>query len=261
MIRPGSVSNNLIQTTDFVPTFFDVANAKTPKSYHIDGTTLKPIFTDPAAKVHDHLYFELGYARAVRTQHWKYIAIRYSAERFSQIKGARLLKLPGALAYAGGVKNAANHLRRRSHYLASDQLYRLSSDPLEKQNLARNPEFKKQLEKLRKILSSELKLQKRPFGEFVPGDDSVPQTKIQPYLDRLKQLRPIRRGFEKTDGTQTAPETKLKSRSSREKRRKARLKKKQARQKARRKTRDQPKTPPCENSAGICLARPLPGLP
>ena len=60
----------------------------------MDGKGLKRILIDPEAKVHDHLYFELGYARGVRTEQWKYIAIRYSAERFRQIHNASLEKLP-----------------------------------------------------------------------------------------------------------------------------------------------------------------------
>jgi len=227
VIPPGSVCNNLVQTTDFVPTFFDVAKAGIPKGYRIDGTSLKPILADPKASVHDHLYFELGDARAVRTMHWKYIAIRYSAERLRQIERASLLKLPGALAYQGGVKNAANHLARRKHYLASDQLYRLSSDPLEKQNLVGKPEFKQELAKLQRFLTSDLKAQNRPYGEFVPGEDSVPLAKIQPYLDRLKLLRPIKRGFEKADGTKTNPKSPL----TRQQRREARQKKKADRKK------------------------------
>ncbi len=226
-IKPGSVCDSLVQSTDFVPTFFDVANADIPKGYRIDGKSIKSILSNPKAKVHDHLYFELGYARAVRTQEWKYIAVRYSAERFEQIENAPLLKLPGTLAYIGSEKNASSHLTRRSHYLEPDQLYRLSDDPLEMKNLARNPEFKGQLEKLRNTLTTELKAQERPFGEFVPGEDSVPAAKIQPYLERLKKLRPIKRGFEEIDATTSEPKTEPDPRATREERRKARMKRKE----------------------------------
>jgi len=226
VIQPGSVCSSLVQTTDLVPTFFDVTGTHIPKGYRIDGTSIKPVFSHPTAEVHDHLYFELGYARAVRTRDWKYIAIRYGAERFSNIERAPLLKLPGAMAYQGGVKNAANHLARRPHYLESDQLYHLSDDPLEMQNLAQNPEFQQRLDELRGLLTSDLEAQQRPFGEFVPGEDSVPVAKIQPYLDRLKMLRPIKRGFEEDNSTPSERKTESDASATREERRKARQKRK-----------------------------------
>jgi hypothetical protein len=207
-----------------VPTFFDIAGANIPQGYRIDGTSIKPILSNPTAKVHDHLYFELGYARAVRTQDWKYIAVRYGAERFAQIERAALLNLPGTMAYIGRTKNAANHLARRPHYLESDQLYRLSDDPLEMKNLARNPQFNEQLAKLRGLLMSDLKAQHRPFGEFVPGEDSVPVVKLQPYIERLKMLRPIKRGFEVINSAPSETRSKPDGRALREKRRKARQK-------------------------------------
>ena len=206
VIPRGSVCTSLVQTTDLVPTFFDVAGTDIPKYYRIDGTSIRPILADPRAKVHDHLFFELGDARAVRTQDWKYIAIRYGAERFRQIERAKLSKLPGALAYAGGAKNVSNHMLQRPHCLESDQLYHLSKDPLEKQNLARNPKYQNRLDELRRFLTFDSKAQQRPFGEFVPGEDSVPVAKIQPHLEQMKRLRPVKKGFEAVGNPPANPE-------------------------------------------------------
>jgi len=226
-IKPGSVCNSLVQTTDFVPTFFDIAGADIPKGYRIDGKSIKAILSDPAAELHEHLYFELGYARGVRTRDWKYIAIRYGAERFEHIEGASLGNLPGAMAYQGGTKNAANHIMRRPHYLDSDQLYHLSDDPLEMRNLAEYPQFKERLAKLRGLLTSDLKAQQRPFGEFVVGEDSVAVAKIRPYLDRLKRLRPVKRGFEEIDSAESERKTESNDPATREERRKARQRRKE----------------------------------
>ena len=205
VVKPGSVCNNLVQATDMVPTFFDVAGASVPEGYRMDGKSIKPILANPNAKIHDHLYFELGYARGIRTDEWKYIAIRYGAERFGQIEAAKLTKLPNALAYGGGGKNASNHLQRRPHYLEPDQLYNLANDPLEMKNLAKNPRFKAQLEKKRGLLTAKLKAQGRPFGEFVPGADSVQAEEIWPYLEKMKQLRPVKKGFEIIGDATNAP--------------------------------------------------------
>jgi len=230
VIRSGSVCTSLVQTTDLVPTFFDVANAVIPKNYRIDGTSIRRMLADPRAEVHGHLYFELGEARAVRTRDWKYLAIRYGSERFTRIERASLARLPGALAYAGGERNVASQMLQRSHCLESDQLYRLSDDPFEKRNLAHDPKHKDQLDELRRFLTSDLKAQQRPFGEFVPGEDSVPVARIQPYLDRMKTLRPAgkaKKGFEEVgSGTSAKPKTEPEIPATREQRRKARLKRK-----------------------------------
>ena len=211
-IRAKSVSQSLVQTTDMVPTFFDIAGAEVPKEYHLDGRSIKPILSDPKAVVNESLYFELGCARAVRTQKWKYIAIRYSAERFEKMKSASLTKLPDYLAIQGGAKHVSGQLSKRKHSFDTDQLYDLSKDPLENKNLAKNPEFKDQLKKMRGILTQKLKRQGRPFGEFVPGEDSVPIEKVQPYLDQLKKFRPVKKGLELIDGTDNTGKNKKRNR-------------------------------------------------
>ena len=196
VIKPGSVCSNLVQNTDMVPTFFDVAGVNVPDGYKMDGKSLKPILLDPQAEVHDDLYFELGYAHGVRTDEWKYIAIRYDAEQYEKIQNASLEKLPGLLAYQGGEKNAARNMLRRLHYLEPDQLYNLKTDPLEMNNLANNPDFKAQLETMRGLLIAKLEAQGRPFGELVPGVNSAPEQDVGPYVEKVKQIRILKKGFE-----------------------------------------------------------------
>ena len=196
VIPAKTVSQSLIQTTDFVPTFFDVAGVEPPADYRIDGTSLRPVLVASSHRPHEHLFFELGNARGVRTEDWKYIAIRYDTDHFRRIQSADLLRLPRALAYIGNDKTLSNNLGRRPHMLDSDQLYHLADDPLETTNLAGSQEHAKQLSKMKSLLSSELKKQGRPFGEFVPAADSVPVDRLQPYLQQLTKLKPIKRGFE-----------------------------------------------------------------
>ena len=205
VIKPGSVCSNFVQNTDMVPSFFDAAGADIPDGYRMDGKSIMPILSDPSAEVHDHLYFELGYGRAVRTKDWKYIAIRYSADQFEKIKRQPLLKIAQYLSYQGGAKNASRHMMSRPHYLEPDQLYNLANDPLEMKNLAKNPRFKAQLEKMRGLLTAKLKAQGRPFGEFVLGADSVQAEEIWPYLEKMKQLRPVKKGFEIIGDATNAP--------------------------------------------------------
>lgn len=227
-IKAGSVSSSLIQTTDFVPTFFDVAGVAKPAEYWMDGISLHPLLSDPAKTLHDHLYFELGLARAVRTRDWKYIAIRYDAQRFAAIENAPLRRLPDLLAYQGGAKNVSKHIADRPHFLEPDQLYHLADDPMESKNLARSPGHSQKLAELKDILARELRSQRRPFGELVLGPDSVPAERIQPYLENLAQLRIVKRGFEViNDATSVRPTESL----SRQERKKEREKRKTQRQK------------------------------
>ena len=82
--------------------------------------------------------------------------------------------------------------------------------------------------KMKALLSSELKKQGRPFGEFVPAADSVPVDRIQPYLRQLTKLRPIKRGFEvigeepKLSETPTEGASRQQRKQMREERRKRR---------------------------------------
>ena len=119
---------------------------------------------------------------------------------------------------------------RRSHFLDSDQLYHLDQDPLEANNLARNTDHSEQLDKLKKTLTKELESQGRPFGEFIPGPDAVPVEKIQPYLQKLTQLKVIKRGFEVIDDKPKAA-TAPTSEPSRQEKRKLRDERKKKREK------------------------------
>lgn len=67
----------MVQNIDFAPTFLDVAGVKVKKSMEMDGKSLVPSFTKKSAVIHDYLFFELGFARGVLANDWKYIAVRY----------------------------------------------------------------------------------------------------------------------------------------------------------------------------------------
>ncbi len=196
VVPAGSVCSNLVQNTDMVPTFFDVAGVEVPEGYRIDGTSIAPILSDPSTHVHEHLFFEIGYGRAVRTDKWKYTAIRHSTNSFADIESASLLSMPQKLAYIGNTKRVSGHLELRPHCYDLDQLYDLENDPLEMTNLAYNVACEGQLNTMKAILTTYLEGQGRPFGEFVPGEDSVPIEQVQPYVDQLELVQPFDQAFE-----------------------------------------------------------------
>jgi arylsulfatase A-like enzyme len=187
-IKAGSESDELVQNIDFVPTWYDVAGAKLPKNYKLDGRSLLPLLAGDDAEWRDSLYFEIGYGRAVQTKDYKYIAVRYPKEQMEQIKNSTIENLPKNLAYIGrlgiGTRGALN-----PNFFDSDQLYYLPDDPDEQNNLAGDPKYQFRLEKMKTILRKYLQSFKgRPFGEFVPGGNAAAARGIQKQIEMVKKL-------------------------------------------------------------------------
>ncbi|MBW2244761.1 MAG: hypothetical protein JRH01_22500 [Deltaproteobacteria bacterium] len=124
--------------------------------------------------MHDALYFELGYTRAVVEGGWKYIALRYPEwahtmsfderkRRLDEFNGKRralgrraltddplrpfshVSLVPGGLA-AGRVES------QYPAYHDSDQLYDLEADPGEQRNLAESADKETILVRMRALL-------------------------------------------------------------------------------------------------------------
>lgn len=173
-IKAGSVYDELVQNIDFAPTFLDLAGVKPERSMGIDGVSLKKVLLGNREPVHDHLFFELGYARGIMTKNWKYIAVRYDEktqkliEKGHQFDGWQGRKL--ALPYY--VRN--QHLGYHSgiyhpHYFEQDQLFDLRNDPEEKENVFTSRRQK--AAEMKQILSRKLKtFPKRPFGELTAAE-------------------------------------------------------------------------------------------
>jgi len=188
-INPGTRCGELIQNIDFAPTFFDIAGAKVPKGYVMDGWSLRPLFGGKrAAKWREHLYFEMGSARAVCTDEWKYIAVRYPKERIEDIKKARPETLPKLMAYIGrmgiGTRGSQN-----PGFFDYDQLYNVRQDAKERRNLAGNPKYRKQLAVMREMLRKDLESFGRPFGEFIPGGNAAEPGLIDEQVELAKKIR------------------------------------------------------------------------
>ena len=162
--------NELVQNIDFAPTFLDLAGVDLSNS-ETDGTSLKEVITNNSqVPVHDHLFFELGYSRAIRTKDWKYVTVRYpdgvntkiaNGETFNGLNGTQVpvpYYIPNVSL--GGLAAAQYPL-----YNIKDQLFDLKNDPYETTNL-----FNKQPQKsteLRNILRTELlSFPNRPYQEF-----------------------------------------------------------------------------------------------
>ena len=170
-IKPGLIYDDLVQNIDYAPTFLDLAGVRLTNEMEIDGSSLKPVLFGGNLRIHDHLFFEIGFARGVMTKDWKYIAVRYDQNSLDKIaKGERFNSW-------GGITTLLPYYTRNSHlgyhacltnphYHEADQLFDLSQDPGERLNIYSPvaPKAKEMAGLLEKKLSI---FKNRPFGEFV----------------------------------------------------------------------------------------------
>ena len=186
VIKPGSENKTMIQNTDFAPTWFEVAGAKLPKEYIMDGRSLMPTFKDPKRAVREYVYGEQGPVRSIKNQEWNYISIRYTKDQAEALNGNRAERAAKTLlGLSGGIsRSMATH----PGALGVDQLYRLDRDPAEQKNLARDPEFAAQLKRMQENLLDTLeKFPRRPYGEFIPGTNTTNTDTSESVLGKLRR--------------------------------------------------------------------------
>ncbi|MEM9016768.1 MAG: sulfatase/phosphatase domain-containing protein, partial [Verrucomicrobiota bacterium] len=187
-IPAGQVCEELVQNIDLVPTFFELGEAEKPEGYLIDGRSLTPLFENGTAEGwREHLYLEMGAARATVTKDWSYTAVRYTKEQVEAIQKAKLENLPRAMSYIGrlgiGVRGA-----ERPGFFDEDQLYHLKKDPMEQKNLAYQKNQATRLKEMRYLLQQDLKAIGRPFGEFIPGGNAAEPGQIDEQIALVKQI-------------------------------------------------------------------------
>ncbi len=231
-IPAGQVCEELVQNVDLVPTFFELGQAKKPDSYRIDGQSLAPLLKNGTAQNwRDHLYLEMGSARATVTKDWSYIAVRYTEEQIAAIKRAAPQNLPRAMAYIGrlgiGVRGAD-----RPGFFDEDQLYNLTRDPKEMKNLAYHKDQANRIKSMRDLMQHDLEVIGRPFGEFIPGGNAALPGQIDKQIKIVKQLeikgktvtvpQALKKSVSLPD--EPTPDDKAKKKAEREARRKARQK-------------------------------------
>ena len=176
-IRAGTVCDELLQSTDFVPTWFDVAGAEIPKGYHMDGISFAPLFKNPDKPYRDHVFGEMGGARSIKTKDWSLITLRYPKDVVAS-ENRKLRQLTGGISRAGDNHKAA---------FDADQLYHLGRDPGEQKNLAGKPEHASQLKKMMRTLSAVLEgFPDHPYGELFPGGDATGREEAAALLKRVK---------------------------------------------------------------------------
>ncbi len=188
-IPAGIESDALVQNIDLAPTYFELSQGTIPENYKLDGRSLVPLFQDGKTENwRKHLYFELGNARALMTEDWKYIAMRYPEQQIKRIKSTGYENLPKLMA---PLQRLGIGIRGADHpgFWDEDQLYDLKTDPGEMNNLAYDPGYNSQLETMKKLLTEEINRIGRPFGEFKHTGNAALNGQIDKEISIVKQIK------------------------------------------------------------------------
>ncbi len=159
-IAPGTVADALVQSIDIAPTLYQTAGISVQD--HLDGKSLLPIFLEPSNQVHDYIYLESGYTRALTNGRYKYIAFRPPQSALNEMKS-------GATRYAPNHLNVFKQahsqiaMQHFPHYFDADQLYDLENDPYEQKNVANEPAYTTVLQRFKDELGRRLATFKHPF--------------------------------------------------------------------------------------------------
>jgi arylsulfatase A len=177
-----------IQLTDLAPTVLEWAGSRRSPD-HMDGRSFAGLLRGETPRIHDSLYFEMGYSRALIHDGFKYLAVRYPdrVNRKSVEERTRILnESNAALAARGRPLPTEDPMAPFSHlflipgghdvdqgavkgfpaFFERDQLYDLKNDPEEQNNLADDPAYARRLAEMKARMS--LKLADLPggFGEL-----------------------------------------------------------------------------------------------
>ncbi len=172
-IDPASKSAARVQTMDILPTVLEMAGLSLPEGYEIDGKSLMPVIEDNDLPFRKYIFAESGYTRSVSDGEYKYIAFRYPEKILDDMKDGSLDYAPNYVdAKSGGLPVIS--IKFYPSYFDADQLFDLSSDPYELQNLAYDPAYENKVAELQEVLKQHLASFAHPFDlsvdEFVRSD-------------------------------------------------------------------------------------------
>ncbi len=178
-VQPGSTCASLVSSVDLAPTFLDLAGVRAPALF--EGVSFAPLLRDSKATVREFVFAEQNWHdyearnRAVRTARFKYILNEYydlpltppaDGVRSLTYTAMRRLRDAGQLTPEQSVCFVKPRLR--------EEFYDTSKDPFEMKNLAGDPAYQSELERLRALLA----------GWKQKTDDSTPAHRTADEFDR-----------------------------------------------------------------------------
>jgi arylsulfatase A-like enzyme len=160
--REGMEIDALVSSVDIVPTLLDAAQIQ-DSEMPLDGKSLWPVLNGDQQQIHESVHVDFGYSRAVFDGRWKYIAVRFPDRMVNEMKSGVRTTAPTLMGSPHVLQAIA--LYGHPDLLTADQLYDLSKDPSEKNNLAFNPEYAAQLKRMKALLNEYTSDMPHPFPE------------------------------------------------------------------------------------------------
>lgn len=143
-LKAGAKVDAVTQNIDYLPTMLDICGVPVPREVQADGISFLPLLTGKSTDWRKTAFFEHGAARAVRTDRWKYIAVR-------------------------SVKNYPDTRELKAYGGQADLLFDLQADPDEQMNLFKNPAQAAVVKEMQDLLRAHCATYAYPFGEFGGG--------------------------------------------------------------------------------------------
>jgi len=175
----GHEYHPVVGSIDIVPTLLDAVGIRQPDGCRMSGVSLLPALHGSNDPVREGLLLVMGYAHGIKTDRWKYIAVRYPEAIERMISRGETdprwthsgWEQPHQPYLIDHFLLASSSAGSHPHYFSRNQLFDLETDPSEKNNLfAMMPEKSAQMmDLLRRALREQIP--DRPFGEFHRCDD------------------------------------------------------------------------------------------
>ena len=162
-IQAGVENDSLIGNIDIASTLIEVAGGNAPPDMVQDGRSfMSQLLGQPEPMDwRTSMLIEAGNSRAIVTRDWKYVANRVPPEIEAKMKAR-----PGEVFWTGVDHHNYQTEEMYPAYWDADQLYDLNKDLYEQQNLAQNPEYHAQLERMQQDLEGMISNLPHTFGEF-----------------------------------------------------------------------------------------------
>jgi len=175
VIKQGSTTSEAVQFIDFLPTFSALAGAQIPEGNKIDGISFANVLKGEPLKEREFMFFEQGHSRGISDGKFKYIAMRFPTSVTEKIKNREL----EIITHFGKGLHAHSSIAQEYHpgYFDADQLYDLTTDPYEQNNLINNPEYATQLQEMKEALQEFLSSFMHPFDLSDTAFVSLPEYK------------------------------------------------------------------------------------
>jgi arylsulfatase A-like enzyme len=189
--KVGKVLTDDVMNVDFLPTLLELAG-DTKNVDKFDGKSFKKALDGLNIPARTSTYHELGYARAVIKDGFKYYAVRYPQwamdftpdqrkdtlakyTKFRESFGEKGVSTDHMAPYGhlemvpGGGDAEHNAYVNQPNYTSPDQLYDLKNDPKELRNLIDDPKYNQKLKELKAELQGYLNALPGKFDLTVPS--------------------------------------------------------------------------------------------